>query len=373
MRDRPAARRGSSAVLDISDDLPLRVARPVHSGKVRSVYFLTAADSRRLIESRGYAVAPRSSLAIMVISDRLSAFDCLWHTPDLAGVPGKGAALNAIAAHWFAAFADIGLPPHHLLEMPHPMLWVVRQARPLMIEAIARRHLTGSLWRAYARGDRRIGGVDLPDGLAQYARLPELLFTPSTKGVVRGVPGVAEVDDAPLPPDTLRAHYQSFGLQAESQLDDCIAALRGGFSCIEERLGRAGEILVDTKFEFGLAPARNGGEELIYMDEVGTPDSSRIWSQRDWQRGAPREHSKEQFREALLQWVPDAQLLLDSSRMRERAEFARSHPVPEAFFESLAITYRDQAETMLGCTLDLPERPRESLLDVLSQQFDLVL
>jgi phosphoribosylaminoimidazole-succinocarboxamide synthase len=373
MHDGPRAVRGPSAVLDISDDLPLRVARPVHSGKVRSVYFLGAADSRRLIESRGYAIAPESTLAIMVISDRLSAFDCLWHTPNLAGVPGKGAALNAIAAHWFSAFAESGLPPHHLLEMPHPMLWVVRQARPVMIEAIARRHLTGSLWRAYARGERSIGGVEVPDGLAQYARLPELLFTPSTKGVVRGVPGVAEVDDAPLPPAALRAHFEAFGLQAERQVDDCIAALRGGFRCIEDRLGRDGEILVDTKFEFGLAPARDGGDELIYMDEVGTPDSSRIWSQQDWQRGAPREHSKEQFREALLQWVPDAQLLLDPARMDERAAFARSHPVPEAFFESLAATYRQQAESILGRNLELPAQPRESLLDVLSQQFDLVL
>ena len=104
----------TSPVLTVSDDLPLRTARPVHSGKVRSVYWLGEDDSRRLIESRDYPVAPDSLLAIMVISDRLSAFDCLWHGESLAGVPGKGAALNAIAAHWFDELQRAGLPANHL-------------------------------------------------------------------------------------------------------------------------------------------------------------------------------------------------------------------------------------------------------------------
>ncbi|MFT7289338.1 MAG: phosphoribosylaminoimidazole-succinocarboxamide synthase, partial [Halieaceae bacterium] len=140
------------SVLINSDNLPVRTDQPVHSGKVRSVYWLTAEDSQRLIESRGYPVPADSELAIMVISDRLSAYDCLWRAEKLPGVPGKGAALNAIAAHWFGAFEHAGLGPHHLLEMPHPLLWIVRRARPLMVEAIARRYLTGSLWRAYEQG-----------------------------------------------------------------------------------------------------------------------------------------------------------------------------------------------------------------------------
>ncbi|MEM9316340.1 MAG: hypothetical protein AAGA95_17100, partial [Pseudomonadota bacterium] len=72
-----------TGVLTVSDDLPVPVSRPVHSGKVRSVYFLTPEDSRRLIAERGYAVAPHSDLALMVISDRLSAFDCLWRSQNL--------------------------------------------------------------------------------------------------------------------------------------------------------------------------------------------------------------------------------------------------------------------------------------------------
>ena len=89
-------------VLAVNDDLPIRTDAPVHSGKVRSVYWLTAADSSRLIAERGYDVAADAPLAIMVISDRISAFECIWHAQgDMRGVPGKGAALNAISNHWF--------------------------------------------------------------------------------------------------------------------------------------------------------------------------------------------------------------------------------------------------------------------------------
>jgi phosphoribosylaminoimidazole-succinocarboxamide synthase len=189
------------------------------------------------------------------------------------------------------------------------MLWVVRQARPIRIEGIARRYLTGSLWRAYARGERLVGGVALPDGLSQYERLPALLFTPSTKGIIEGVAGVAATDDAPVSPSVLREHPGAFALRSSADVDGCEALLRRGFEVIEDALEKHGELLVDTKFEFGLAPARDGGEELLVMDEVGTPDSSRIWRRRDWEAGHPREHSKEQFREALMDWVPDRAML----------------------------------------------------------------
>ncbi len=356
-----------SGVLTISDDLPVPVSRPVHSGKVRSVYFLQPEDSRRLIEERGYAVAPHSDLALMVISDRLSAFDCLWRSENLEGVPGKGAALNAIAAHWFRGFEDAGIAAHHLLEVPHPLLWIVRQARPVRMEAIARRYLTGSLWRAYEAGARTIGGVSLPDGLTQYCELPQLLFTPSTKGVIRGIDGVAESDDAPLDPAILRSMPVEFGLRGASDADACVEMLEKGFVFIEEALAARQQLLVDTKFEFGMAPATGGGEELIVMDEVGTPDSSRIWFRDDWERGQPRERSKEQFRAALLAWASDRDVLLDPRRMTERLALARDARLPDEFFLELSETYRDQAEAIVG-SLPAPDpRPRDSLCAVLAE------
>ncbi|GAB5414544.1 MAG: phosphoribosylaminoimidazolesuccinocarboxamide synthase [Congregibacter sp.] len=365
--------RQANSVLSSSDDLPIRTSSKVHSGKVRSVYFLTPEDSRRLIAQRGYAIHPESELAVMVISDRLSAFDCLWRSRSLQGVPGKGAALNAIAAHWFRSFDGAGLMSHHLLESPHPMLWVVRQARPVKIEAIARRYLTGSLWRAYAQGERRVGGVELPEGMQRYARFDELLFTPSTKGVIRGVEGVPETDDAPVDPSIVRSHAEHFALPDSGALEALVVALEGGFELIEAALAKRGELLVDTKFEFGVAPGLSGQSELIYMDEVGTPDSSRIWRRDDWQAGRPREYSKEQFREALLNWVPDRQLLLDAKRMSERAAFAREASLPDAMFEELASTYRNQAESITGNSLTVSDRPREEMLDVVSGELGLVI
>lgn len=360
-----------STVLTITDDLPVRSCRPVHGGKVRSVYWLQSDDSRRLIAQRGYEVPEGTELALMVISDRLSAFDCLWRSESLAGVPGKGAALNAISAQWFHVFSRAGLP-HHLLEMPHPMLWIVRQARPIMIEAIARRYLTGSLWRAYEKGARDYSGSVLPDGLPRYARLPRLLFTPSTKGVHRGLPGVPEYDDAPVSEALLEKHFEDFGFAAARDVARCAEMLRTGFDLVSDRFECAGELLVDTKFEFGYAPGSDGSEQMIIMDEVGTPDSSRVWAKTDWESGHPREHSKELFREALLDWAPDCELLLDSDRMAERADFAARHPVPDAFFTDLSFTYRDAAQRVTGRLPEIADNPRESLLELLAGEFGLV-
>lgn len=362
----------SQSVLTRSDDFPVRVARPVHSGKVRSVYFLTREDSKRLIDERGYAVSQDSDLAIMVISDRLSAFDCLWRSETFDGVRGKGAALNAIAAHWFASFTAAGLPPNHLLESPHPMLWVVRQAKPVLIEAIARRYLTGSLWRAYEKGERQAGGVKLADMMSRYGRLPELLFTPSTKGLIAGLDGVPETDDAPIDPQVIRRHAHRFGLRDSSDLDAIADALRRGFEVIEQALEINGELLVDTKFEFGFAPSLHGGNELLYMDEVGTPDSSRIWRFDEWSSGSPREHSKEQFREGLLAWVDDPDLLLNAARMPERSAFAQQSRLPDQLFTSLAATYQEKARAILGVTPRLSQYPRQEMLEILSSELRLL-
>ena len=154
-------------VLAVNDNLPIRTDKPVHSGKVRSVYWLTDSDSRRLIQENNYNVASDAPLAIMVISDRISAFECIWQAEGgMRGVPGKGAALNAISNHWFKLFREQGLAESHILDVPHPLVWIVQKAKPVMIEAICRQYITGSMWRAYEKGERAFCGIQMVEGLS---------------------------------------------------------------------------------------------------------------------------------------------------------------------------------------------------------------
>ncbi|HKK23331.1 MAG TPA: phosphoribosylaminoimidazolesuccinocarboxamide synthase [Pseudohaliea sp.] len=363
----------AAQVLSVNDDLPVRTGAPVHSGKVRAVYWLTARDSRRLAEVRGYPVVPGAPLGIMVISDRLSAFDCLWRAEgNWDGVPGKGAALNTIAAHWFRRFAAAGLAPAHLLEAPHPLLWVVQRARPLAIEAIARQYITGSLWRAYTAGERCFCGIDLPAGLHEHARLPELLMTPSTKGVLEGIPGVPAADDVNVSREQLLAHSDAFGFAGRADVDHYTRLLSAGFRLIEEELAALDLVFVDSKFEFGYVEAPGGGRELIYLDEVGTPDSSRIWDGPAYREGRVVEYSKEAFRQALLTGAPDRSVLLDKDRMDARRALAREWVLPRALFEQVSASYRALAERLTGEPLAVPERPREELVSVLADELELV-
>ena len=239
-------------VLAVNDDLPIRTQGSVHSGKVRSVYWLSEADSKRLIEQKGYNLRSDAPLAVMVISDRISAFDCIWHGEGgLNGVPGKGAALNAIANHWFGRFRDQGLADSHIVDIPHPFVWIVQKARPVMIEAIARQYITGSMWRSYAKGEREFCGIQLPDGLEANQSLSELLITPSTKGILRGIPDVPEADDVNITRDNITDNYQAFGFSSAADIRRYETLLKEGFSVISSDLAAIDQVFVDTKFEFG--------------------------------------------------------------------------------------------------------------------------
>jgi len=355
-----------SEVLAVNDTLPIRTGSPVHSGKVRSVYWLTEADSSRLVAQRGYPARPDTRLGIMVISDRLSAFDCIWHAEGgLHGVPGKGAALNAIASYWFRCFNEAGLAPNHILEVPHPLVWIVQRARPVAIEAIARQYITGSMWRAYARGEREFCGIQLPEGLQRDQRLPKLLVTPSTKGILTGIPGVPAADDVNVSTAQIREHADRFQFASPDDVDTCDRLLRDGFSLISAQLADKGLLLVDTKFEFGYVSGEDGSDRLIYMDEVGTPDSSRLWDAAAYREGRVLENSKETFRQSLLARVEDPSVLLDKDRMPERQRLARDTALPRALFDEVSATYTGLAERITGETLPRSNDPRRDILDVL--------
>lgn len=365
--------RPADSVLAVNDDLPIRTRQAVHSGKVRSVYWLTEEDSARLIREHNYPVLPDAPLAIMVISDRLSAFDCVWHAEGgMAGVPGKGAALNAIASHWFDLFRAQGLADSHILDIPHPFVWIVQKARPVMIEAICRQYITGSMWRAYSNGEREFCGITLPDNLHKDERLAELLMTPSTKGILKGIAGVPEADDVNISRQDILDNYAAFNFRSIDDVGLYEKLLREGFDVISQALAKLDQVFVDTKFEFGYVTDKNGIEKLIYMDEVGTPDSSRIWDGPAYREGRIVEQSKEAFRQFLLQHFPDPDILLNKKRMPERIALARDNALPLDAMMRVSDTYIGMAEKITGHTIRLPDNPKADIIEILQKKYNLI-
>jgi phosphoribosylaminoimidazole-succinocarboxamide synthase len=360
-------------VLAVNNDLPIRTDAPVHSGKVRSVYWLTKTDSQRLIKEKGYDVPNDTALAIMVISDRISAFDCIWSGEgDMRGVPGKGAALNAISNHWFKLFKEQGLADSHILDIPHPFVWIVQKAKPVMIEAICRQYITGSMWRSYTKGERDFCGIELPEGLEKDSKLAQLLQTPSTKGILTGIPGVPAVDDVNITRKNIEDNYTAFNFKSIDDITLYEKLLTEGFESISSALAKIDQVFVDTKFEFGYVKDTAGNDKLIYMDEVGTPDSSRIWDGEQYRAGNVVENSKEGFRQLLLNHFPDADILLNKDRMEEREALARDNKLPLSVLMDVSATYTDIAEKITGEKIVLSDNPKEEIIAILREQYQLI-
>ena len=231
-------------------DLPLPDRR---DGKVRASWALP--DGNRLF----------------VTTDRLSAFDRV-----IACVPHKGQVLNQLSAWWFENSADI--VANHLVSVPDPNVTIARSATPLPVEVVVRGHITGvtdtSVWTRYARGDRVIDGHTFPDGLTKNDALPEPIVTPTTKGSPGDAGGDHGGHDVPLSPtDVVSRGLVDAGLWTTV----CRVAIEM-FNRGTERGSEAGLILADTKYEFGLGSQ----DELLLIDEVHTPDSSRWWIAEDY-------------------------------------------------------------------------------------------
>ncbi|WP_415883965.1 phosphoribosylaminoimidazolesuccinocarboxamide synthase [Neptuniibacter sp. QD72_48] len=360
-------------VLAVNNDLPIRTDLPVHSGKVRSVYWLTKEDSQRLIKEKGYNVHEGAELAVMVISDRISAFECIWTGQGgMQGVPGKGAALNAISNHWFKRFRENGLADSHILDIPHPLVWIVQKAKPIMIEAICRQYITGSMWRAYAKGEREFCGIQIAEDLERDQKLPELLITPSTKGILKGVPGVPEVDDVNITRNDIVNNFEAFKFLQADDVEQYEKLLKEGFEVISSELSKLDQIFVDTKFEFGYVTDAEGNEKLIYMDEVGTPDSSRIWDGPAYREGEVIENSKEVFRQELLNHFPDSDILVNKDRMEERYALARDNELPASLIQKVSDTYVGIAEKIIGQKLQQSDNPKAEIIEILRNEYQLI-
>jgi phosphoribosylaminoimidazole-succinocarboxamide synthase len=202
----------------------------------------------------------------LVVTDRVSCFDRVVGT-----IPLKGQVLNQMAAFWFEQTKLVA--KNHLISVPDPNVSIVKECKTLPVEFVMRGYLTGttstSIWTAYARGDRRYCGHALPDGLRRHERLPEPLLTPTTKALL------GAHDEL-----TSRDEILARGTLSESLFDAAQALVERLFAEGTRLAKKRGLILVDTKYELGLDEAG----ELIVVDEIHTPDSSRYWRTESYEK-----------------------------------------------------------------------------------------
>jgi len=219
---------------------------------------------------------------VMVASNRLSAFDVILPKP----IPYKGEVLTGIASYFLEDVSDI--VPTWLLETPAPMVSVGIRANPIPVEMVVRGYLSGHAWRLYQSGTREICGVCLPDGLGKNDPLPHPIITPTTKAKVG--------HDVDISREGILLN-RLVKPQVYSQMEKYSLKL---FEHGSQRAKERGLVLVDTKYEFGIAKG-----ELILMDEVHTPDSSRFfmlegYSDRQKLKLEQEHLSKEFIREWLI-------------------------------------------------------------------------
>jgi phosphoribosylaminoimidazole-succinocarboxamide synthase len=255
----PIERDGTVLQLDLPGFKKLR------SGKVREIFDL-------------------GDRLLFVATDRISAFDCVMPN----GIPHKGEVLTQVSYFWFAHTENF--QPHHLLSQRNDPLpanlqpfaaelagrhMLVKKAKPLAIECVVRGYLAGSGWKEY-RANQTVCGVKLPPGLKESSELPEPIFTPATK---------AET-----------GHDENITFEQAAQIvggdiaEKARAASLKLYNTARDYARKRGIIIADTKFEFGLF-----NEELILIDEVLTPDSSRFWPSDQYQPGRGQPSFDKQF------------------------------------------------------------------------------
>lgn len=220
---------------------------------------------------------------VMVTTDRQSAFDRL-----VCLTPGKGRQLNMLSAFWFEKTADI--VPNHMLALLHPNVMICKECEIIPVEMVVRAYITGStdtsLWKNYHDGTPVYRWLGLPSGLRKNEKLPWLAFTPTTKA------GEGQ-HDKPIEP--LEA-AEDLG-KTYWELERVAGAL---FERASEIYGQAGLILVDTKFEFG----KDEDGRLTLVDELFTPDSSRIWLAETYEERFSRGEEPESLdKEFLRLWL----------------------------------------------------------------------
>lgn len=297
----------ASSVTRVLQETHFAGLAPTARGKVRDIYDL-------------------GDKLLIVATDRLSAFDVILPTP----IPDKGHVLTQLSLFWFNLLKEV--IPNHVLsatDFPPPFdthreelagrSMVVRKTRPLPIECVVRGYVSGSGWKDY-RASGKICGIPLPSGLQESARLPEPIFTPATKAAAGHDENISFEQAASLVGRELAERVRAVSLEI----------YRRGAAYAEPR----GILLADTKFEFGLLD-----DELLWIDEALTPDSSRFWPAGQYKPGGPQPSFDKQFVRDYL----------------ERIHWPKTPPGPELPLEVVAGTrakYREAYRILVGRELD---------------------
>lgn len=237
--------------------------KSLYVGKVRDVYNIA------------------DEMLVMVVSDRISAFDVVLPK----GIPFKGQILNTIAAKFLDATADI--VPNWKISTPDPMVTLGRKCEPLKLEVIVRGYLAGSAWREYQSGARELCGIKLPEGMKENDKFPTPIITPTTKA--------DEGHDENISKEEAIAQG-IVSAEDYALLEKYAIAL---FQRGTEIAAKRGLILVDTKYEFGKI-----GNEIILIDEIHTPDSSRYFYADGYEeRQAKGEKQRQLSKEFVREWL----------------------------------------------------------------------
>ena len=272
---------------------------------------------------------------LIVATDRLSAFDVVMPTP----IPDKGKVLTQLSLFWFALLKDVIV--NHVIEasaLPAPFdaygdeldgrSMLVRKTQPLPIECVVRGYLSGSGWKDY-RATGRVCGIALPAGLMESDKLPEPIFTPATKATSGHDENISFQQAASLVGAEVAERVRAVSLEI----------YRRAAAYAEPR----GILLADTKFEFGLTggstDSHNRKNELMWIDEALTPDSSRFWPAAQYQPGGPQPSFDKQFVRDYL----------------ERIRWPKTPPGPELPPDVVAATrakYREAYRILVGRELD---------------------
>jgi phosphoribosylaminoimidazole-succinocarboxamide synthase len=310
-----------AAIPNALSDLDLQVFGQQTSGKVREMVSLP--EGQRLL----------------VTTDRISAFDAV-----LGLIPYKGQVLNQLSAWWFSQTQDI--VKNHLLRVLDENTILAKEAQPLPIEVVVRGYITGvtktSLWTHYQQGTRDAYGIFLPDGLEKNDSLPEAIITPTTKAEQGGH------DQQITKQQILERGLVTPELWAEVERVALALFARG-----QELALKQGLLLVDTKYEFGIYDY-----QLILIDEVHTPDSSRYWTQASYLADKSNPHSID--KEFLRLWFSE----------RGYSGTGTAPTMPNDFIAEVAGRYISAYEQITGLLFIPAQQPAaKRIMDVLKKHY----